>query len=74
MTDRAIIWEPAAGIDGPCTAIAFRYDPPDKLLARMFFSRVKGGPDRDLEVLFPDRRGWRPTRVCPEPNCVSISR
>jgi hypothetical protein len=30
MTDRALIWEPAAGIDSPRAAIAFRYDPPDK--------------------------------------------
>jgi hypothetical protein len=59
MTDRAIIWEPAAGIDSPCTAIAFRYDPLDKLSARMFLSRVKGGPNRDLEVLFKGVIGIR---------------
>lgn len=52
MAECAIIWEPAAGIESPCAAIAFRYDPPDKLQARMYFSRVNGGPNQDLEVLF----------------------
>lgn len=52
MADDAMIWEPAPGIESPCADIAFRYDPPDKLQARMYFSRVNGGPMKDLEVLF----------------------
>ena len=59
MADRAIIWEPTAGIDSPCAAIAFRYDPPDELQVRMYFSRVNGGPNQDLEVLFKGVIGIR---------------
>jgi hypothetical protein len=59
MADGAIIWEPAAGIDSPCAEIGFRYDPPDKLQARMYFSRVIGGPNQDLEVLFEGVIGIR---------------
>jgi hypothetical protein len=59
VPDTAIIWEPVAGIDSPCAAIAFRYDPPDKLQARMYFSRVNGGPSQDLEVLFKGVIGIR---------------
>jgi hypothetical protein len=81
MAQRCIIWEPVAGITSPCADVSYRYEAPHRLTVRMNFSRTKGGPERDLELIFPGpiALAWGPEHFgsldpirgelpkCPEP-------
>jgi hypothetical protein len=48
----ATIWEPAAGIEGPCAEISLTLSRDGTLSVTMHFSDVRGLPNRDLRIQF----------------------
>jgi hypothetical protein len=57
--ERCVKWNIVPNIEAPCANISFAYDAPDRLRVLMRFSNVRGGIDRDLELIFHDAIGLR---------------